>query len=90
MAQLIIEIPDAIAPRVLKTLCSRFGYVGTVKDLDGVTDIPNPETREHFVRRKVAGLLKDICVATEAQKAEHAARIAAHAAARAEIDLTQS
>jgi hypothetical protein len=54
MAQLIIEIPDAIAPRVLKTLCSRFGYVGTVKDLDGVTDIPNPEARAHFVRRKVA------------------------------------
>jgi hypothetical protein len=89
MAQLVIEIPDAIAPRVLQTLCVRFGYVARTKDVDGVTEIPNPEMRAHFVKRKVAELLKQIVVATEAQQAERAARSAAHSAATTQIDLTQ-
>jgi hypothetical protein len=88
MAQLVIEIPDAIAPRVLNTLCARFGYSAQVPDGDGGL-IDNPETKGHFVKRKVAELLRTICIAAEAQQAEQAARNAAHVAATNEIDLPQ-
>lgn len=87
MAQITIDIPDAIAQRVLETLARRFGYHETIRLPDGTTE-PNPETKAHFVKRKIAELLKQLCVAQEAQDAAQAARSAAHDGAVGEITIT--
>lgn len=74
-----LQIPDAVAPRVLAGYAAYHGY--TPKLPDG-TD--NPETRAQFVRRKVAEHVKGVVREHEAA----AARANADAAAESEISVT--
>ncbi len=92
MAQLIIDIPDAIASRVLTDISNAWGWTAEIPDPAATNYpppmIPNPRTRMAYVKAKFAALLKEQVVAYEAARAETQARLDAQAKAEAEITLS--
>ena len=74
MAELRITIPDAFAPRVLQAVSEMQGYQAEVPDPAGGTGmVPNPESRQVFVRKAAGRWLKDQTLIYERRLAEQAA-----------------
>lgn len=80
--RLTIEIPDAVATRVVDALAVAYGYRDK---LDG--GLRNPTTKEQFVVRALKDHIRGLVVAHETAQAEIAAREAANAKALAEVQL---
>ncbi len=83
MAQIIINIPNAVVNRVVNGLCGQFGYNEYLED--GVT--PNPETPAQFAKQVVVQFVKNGVKAWEASQAAEQARLAALQAAEEEIEV---
>ena len=82
MAQITLNIPDAIAPRVIDAICKRFGYTPTI---DGAA---NPETKPQFAKRMIVRTVREWVKDDEAAGAAFAAATTATATAEAEITIT--
>jgi hypothetical protein len=99
MAQLVIEIPEAVDDEVVATLASHFGYQPQVLEggvpgpgpmgVIGGTWVENQEEQTSFVQRKVAEWLKNICVNAAVQAAVETTRKTTTEAKVAAIDLSQ-
>ncbi len=82
MAKLTFNIPDNQVNQVVENLAYSFGYQSTLQqDLTdgsgGIQNIPNPETKQKFVKRMIAEELKH-------RVAEARAEIAGNEAANAQ------
>lgn len=78
-----IDTPaGADGTRVLNALAGHFGYEPLISN-GGGSQIPNPENKGAFVKRKIAELLKDMVVKYEASQAAEAARTTAKLSADA-------
>ena len=82
MARISIDIPDNILTRVVNGFCSNYGYQDTI---DG---IPNPETKQQFLKRKIIEFVKEAARNTEMNAAANAASITAKNAADSELAIT--
>ena len=65
MAQLIIEIPDNIANRVMDAICNNNGFTGTHNR--------QPETKAQFVKRWNINIIKNEVRVYETRIAQNAA-----------------
>jgi hypothetical protein len=83
MATLTINIPDAIAARVVNGVCKRYHYSTTLED-----GTPNPETKQQFFKRMVIVFLKRAVREAEVETTSQEAAEAA--AASVETDITLS
>ncbi len=82
MAQITLNIPDAVAPRVIDDICKRFSYRPTI---DGA---PNPETKPQFTKRMIVRTVKEWVKDEEAAGAAFVASTTATATAETEIEIT--
>lgn len=57
MAQIILNIPDAVLPRVVDAVASNNGYPSFVNDAQGKL-IPNPQTKGQFTKQHIVNYLK--------------------------------
>lgn len=87
MAQIVLNFNDNIAPRVNKALAQHFGYAPKIRDIATGEMIDNPQARANFIKQNLKEWIKEIVVRQEGAEAETAAREAAIAAAKAEIDV---
>ena len=76
---LSINVPDAIAPRVVNGLCTRWRYPDTITDITGSV-IPNPQTKASFIKERIILYVK----ATIADAEIHASTTASDI--RADVD----
>lgn len=74
MASITINVPDAVAQRVLNGVAYQHGYQNTIA-VDGV-EVANPETKVVFVKRMIINMLRESVKAYEANKAAETARLA--------------
>lgn len=79
MAQITLNFPDQMAPRVLEAFAKEFNYAET--KLEG-------ETKAQFAKRQVRDLVQTIVVKHESQAAANVAKAAQAALTAAEIDIT--
>jgi len=88
MAQIVIDIPNAVQARVLDAFSREYGRPDTVPNpafnpalpVDPTTNpqtIPNPETKGAFAKKQVARFIREVVQASEAKVAAEAARVAA-------------
>lgn len=77
MAEITINVPDAVVPRVLDAFADEFGYD---PEIDG--------TKAAFAKQRLASYVKQIVVNHEAETAARQAQTAACDAAIAEINIT--
>lgn len=82
MASLTIQIPDAIATRVIDALAATGGYQATLPD-----GSPNPVTKEQFVVRALKDHIRGVVVAYETAVAAARAREAANTKALKEVQF---
>ncbi|MCI0550615.1 MAG: hypothetical protein L0287_06650 [Anaerolineae bacterium] len=83
MAQMVINIPDGVANRVVNGLCKRYNYSDTLEHGE-----PNPETKAQFAKRKVVEFIKRAVRDVEIESASKAAGDAAGASADIDIVLS--
>lgn len=91
MATITINIPNPILNRVIDAYSYQHGYQDEVPDRDGSgrdTLIPNPETKQQFVRRMLVRHIKQAIRAYEVRLAEDTARQAAHDKVENEVNVT--
>lgn len=92
MATITITIPNPILNRVIDAYAYQHGYQDEIPSVDPGTrrdiKIPNPETKNLFVRRMLVRHVKQAVRAYEGRLAEDAARQDAHDKAENEINLT--
>lgn len=92
MPTITITIPNPILNRVIDAYAYQHGYQDEIPSVDPVTrrdtKIPNPETKNQFVRRMLIRHIKQAVRAHEARLAENVARQAAHDSVESEINLT--
>ncbi len=90
MAAITINIPDAVAGRVMDAFASRYGWAATIPDPANPTGpmIANPQAKAQFAKARVAAFVHDIVKAHEAVTAAETARIGAVAKADSEITLS--
>ena len=81
MAQLILNYPDEYNDRILEAVCVGYGYRPFVEGPDN-NEIPNPVSREEFVKMRIVHWVKKQVVAHE----DRVSRIEASNAIEAEID----
>lgn len=79
MADISITVPDSVVTRVLDAFASRFGYA-TNKNAN--------ETRAQFAKRMLAGMVKQIVVAEEANAAANTAYDSAATSATTDISVS--
>jgi hypothetical protein len=77
MAQICIDVPDAVVARVVNALC-----------LDGARPDDSPLTKGQFAKQHVARYVKRVVREVESRLARDAAGAAADGAADAEIVIT--
>jgi hypothetical protein len=77
MAQICLDIPDAVVARVVNALC-----------LDGARPDDSPLTKGQFAKQHVARYVKRVVREVESRLARDAAGAAADGAADAEIVIT--
>lgn len=77
MAQITINIPDAVAARVIDAVATRHGW-----------SADSGLTKAQFAKRVIIGILKDTVKSHEANTAAEAAGQAARSAVDNEIDIT--
>lgn len=79
MAQISVTIIDVDFLRVIDGMCGQFGYQKkvkkTVEGTNEIIEIDNPETKEVFVRRMIAGVIKESVKSWEVKKASEQARL---------------
>lgn len=78
MAQVLVTIPDAFAPRILAAFCKNYGYQATIINPESGEPQANPETIFQFVVRQRIKFLKDNVKQAEVPdlaKADRATRI---------------
>jgi len=83
MASITIQIPDAVATRVIDGFCDRYHYSPTLAD-----GTPNPETKAKFVKRRVIEFIKRAVRDAEIEAAARTATDAAGTSADTDIVLT--
>lgn len=83
MAQITINIPDAIQERVLNGFAKHYNYSPTLENGD-----PNPETKAQFAKRKLIEFIKLAVKDAEVQDARNTA--ATTASQSVEIDISIS
>lgn len=71
MAQITIDVPNAVLARVLDAFAKMYGRPETIPDPANPTgpQIPNPQTKAQFAKMKLADFIKDVVKGHEAQKA---------------------
>lgn len=74
--QFTINIPDDVAARVSEAFCKLYGYLDQVPIAKDIT-MPNPQSKEDFIRSKVEHHILDIVKAYEVDKAQKEAQKAA-------------
>lgn len=82
MATLSITIPDNQAVEALNYACITLGYQAQIEQTPGVL-VPNPETKQQFVRRKIAEYVKGLIISGAVTQATIAARQSAESTAAA-------
>lgn len=82
MAQITIDIPAGVTPRVIDAIAARYGYQATVNG------VANPETKGAFAKRMVVKWVKDIVREHEAALAQTSAFTTAAEKAESEINIT--
>lgn len=90
MTTISIDVPNAVAARVVDAMCATHGYQPTIPDpanSDGPY-IPNPQTKQQFVKAHLAAYIKSTVLAYEAQQAAQQASVAAYAAANTDVVIT--
>ena len=87
MAQIILNIPDAVLPRVVDAISGLHDRPDTVDDGNG-NQIPNPETKGQFAKRILRQWFKAKVVVWEGREAGKAAEASARASAEADIVIT--
>jgi hypothetical protein len=85
--QIIVNVPDAQATRVLTKFAAFHGYSETIRPPTNGGSVPNPETRAQFCKRKLAEYVKSCVAEQEAREAELAAGTQSRASTAA-IDIT--
>ena len=83
MAQITINIPDAIASRVINGFAKRYHYSPTLED-----GTPNPETKAQFAKRKVIEFIKQAVREAEIEAARNVAAETAGASVDTDIQLS--
>jgi hypothetical protein len=83
MAQVIVDVPDAVLPRVLDAFAATFGYQATLP-----SGAPNPQTRAQFAKQRLAAYVKQVTVAYEATRDAEAARQTSTQTANTDIAVT--
>lgn len=84
MAQITINIPDAVAPRVINAFAKQYLYSPTLPD--GVT--PNPETKQEFAKRQVKEFIKRTVRQAEVESAKLTAQQTAEQSVDTDIVLS--
>ena len=74
MAQLVIDVPDAVVTRVLAAFAKQYGYQEEIDDpANSGAKIPNPMTKAQFAKKVVTRFAKEVVMAYESGlKAEEA------------------
>lgn len=81
MAQIILNIPDAIAVRVLNAFCDNLGY-------NGVNEDGAPESKQQFAKRMLIKFIKDNVRSRETLNAAATASLSAQQDVDANINLS--
>jgi len=71
MVKLEFNIPADKKDRIIDGYCGHYGYQETVTDGEG-QEIPNPETKQQFVKRNMVKALKDPVITYEMKQAREA------------------
>lgn len=87
MATLAFEIPDAIAQRVIDGVAGQNEYRDTVEDSKGKV-IPNPESKNQFVKRMIREYIKGNVKAWETSQAIATARQGTSDRVDSEVTIT--
>lgn len=82
MANITIQIPDALLPRVINGLASFYGYQA---EIDGQ---PNPQTKGQFAKMQLIEHIKHCVKTVETDGAVNAARLAKQAEVESNITLS--
>ncbi len=88
MAQLIFDIPDAVAARAVNGVAYFNGYMDTITDPATGAQIPNPVTKQAYAKQVIARWIKVQVVAYERRLAAGSAGDSAEQAAENEITVT--
>lgn len=94
MATITITIPNPLLNRVIDAYAYQHGYQDEIPSASAEPGpsqdilIPNPETKNQFVRRMLVRHVKQAVRAYEGRIAEDTARQEAHSKVEAEINLT--
>jgi len=83
MAQITINIPDAIATRVINGFAKRYNHSSTLENGD-----PNPETKAQFAKRKLIEFIKQAVRDAEIQDATNTAATTAGTSVDTDIILS--
>lgn len=83
MATIVINIPDAVAPRVVDAFAKRFDYQETLPD-----GSPNPETKAQFAKRQVVRFVKNVVRQAEVEDARTTAQATAEQSVDSDIQLS--
>lgn len=73
MANITIQIPDALLPRVINGLSTFYGYQAEVINTEGQT-IPNPQTKAQFAKKQLIEHIKHCVKTVETDEAVRQAR----------------
>lgn len=82
MATLSITIPDNQAVEALNYASTALGYQSQIEQSPGAL-VPNPETKQQFVRRKIAEYVKGLIISGAVTQATLAAKQTAETTASA-------
>lgn len=91
MAQLIINVPDAVLPRVLNGFSTFNNYSPTIPDLTdplGQRTLPNPETKAQFCKRKIIEYIMESVRTAEVRAASEISARNASTSVDSDINLT--
>ena len=73
MAQIVLNIPDALVDRVVAGMCGLHNYQETIPDPNNPEQmIPNPETKAEFVKRIIRKKIKRDVIEWEGAEAQRA------------------
>ena len=87
MAQITINIPNAVLQRTLDAVCYKNGYQDEILD-ENENPMPNPQSKAEFAKAWVVSVVKHQVKIYESEQAAKTARQAQEDAVAAEIDIT--